>query len=395
MKKLLKSFLFTTLVSSAMSLETEIGVHFDNNQSPLSGSRNIASLTSLGSSVFNKYLPNNILGRLGMAYCQEACIFLFFTFNHEYYGHGSTFKNIGIGLDRIKIKFSSFGFPGGGWSLPKRRADNIDDSILVSISGSQANTYHSQQQILNNFHKDKIDFFLLNTIFSSNIEVIMYLTAGSIPNFDENKYGGHDIIKWRDNLASKYDKDVLTIGDLYNSLIPLISSTTFMMLNGMYNYFIHGENFNEWLCFKSGDFKYLPNFRTEATPFGLAYALDNFFAHNERTFLFSFSGLNDPSERFVFTFDLRTNNLFTSQFVDFDLRSVFARQPFEEVSEIFFGIEDKGTFFGYMIQPSLKLKLNNFKIYLDYTMKNSIFIPAAPYREGHYFNIGLSYNFDL
>lgn len=385
----IKSIIFSFVMLFTFSSETEIGFNIDNYESPLSGSRNISSAVNIGSAIFDEYVPNNILVRTGIIYVRAISTLTLTIINHEYYGHGFAFKNIGAGLKEIKLFSNIFGL--GIVQLnskePLGAAINIanivdkDDIIFKTISGSQANTFYSQQQILQNFHKDKVNSYLMGSIAVANIDQSLYFNIGK-NNFNSDNIR-LDTLVWKNKINEKYGKEVITINDFYISSLPLINSLTYTLIKNIFQYVAYGESYTDWVCFKKGDIKYLPNIRTETSPFGLVYAFDNYLSYHNRSFLLSLSGLNDPLERFLFTVDVRTHNLFQSKHIDFDLRFVAARQPINDT-------EDSGTFFGYMIQPSIRLKLDRFKIYMDYTNKNDVFIPATYFKKGHYFNIGLS-----
>jgi hypothetical protein len=267
------------------------------------------------------FLP--VVQRTGRLLFDNYLNFFFITVNHEFFGHGARFREIGWDITRYEFNWNLSG--STGFRRPKNNAlrseinngtfflrENVSNLAGIESSDVMANDIASKVVIEKNisvsrailFSAAALDQILYiamtintkNDIFDRGGDISEYykqINAMYATNkrgaFGTNRYFDYvfkDSWDFRINNPTVLTKEDIKMGVYISLLDPFLWFSAYTQLR----YIFVGKDNLPIPMFKIKSLYYLPRVRTVLAPFGLLTQIQNYFKYNDKNFIVTFEG---------------------------------------------------------------------------------------------------------
>ena len=395
------------------SQEITYSIVFDSNQSIRSGVDNILSVHKgittiedkiLGTSWFktNTFAgkSGNILGRFAKYFLVDIPInFSFIHFNHEYYGHGSRYREFDLG----KIDYQFYSPPpygeGGGYAKISKWPENfnIQKKITIWQGGVEAHdllnknlslnwisrgeSYYNENILYLWTWQDRFQYIQHFDTLPSNINGALYDPEGYIwlLNHNAGVDNPENLIMSLDDLHKK---------EMLNLFNPFVWYSLYAQLK---TYIFDGNTTASLPTLKFSEFNYLPSLRTTLTPFGPEYHLENYIKYKNIVSLIDLSIGDQTFYHNWWGLGINLNNIYERNQYSFDLNLNTWNQPKFEFNNEFSEISDNEL----GIAASIRLYYDIKGINLPVSIVTEIGYKSAGFIQGYSLDKSVVFMFGL
>lgn len=231
---------------------------------------------------------------------------LFMLWQHEVNGHGFRGRSfgksiVGYGLEDmwggaipsiiVPMLTPVNGF--GAFTTPDFDPDklSIDEELLWTIAGNEANTVLANEMVLKNFKQGKLDYRDYNLFCKAFTNLLGYLIVTDLVQ------DGDDIVHYLKRLNNKYGSDSLSLTDLrWGAIVFFLNPIVYNAVWSFYAYAFNNEKELNIPCLSWDSVTYMPIIRMGLTPFGMAYYLENYVGYQDKTLFVSLQAGKLPGQ---------------------------------------------------------------------------------------------------
>lgn len=335
-----------------------------------------------------KHAQYNIWGRMATTVLNKIFNNFLTLVNHEVNGHGFRARSLGVPVSRYSLTLL-----GGGATHFKSSYIRLDESLLISMGGTEANNVLAQQLLFKNFKNLSLDSRTYGLLFCAYADFTNYV-LGTFFSKAIRDLPGNDISCYVKDINRKYNADDIDINRLAKgSLIFLLNPICYISLWTHLNYLLTGRDSFSIPHLKLGNINYMPLIRMGLTPFGLMYYLENYIGHGHKTFLVSINGSNSPFyTRGYGGIQLQTDGLWGYKNYGLDVTGSLWCQPklrLEDKDQL----GDK-NYWGGLIGINNKFKLGKFiSLNASILYKDTGFVEGVVANSGFLFSGGFSLHY--
>ena len=390
---------------------------FDKFLSPYAASSYLISLrksVNILENMLPYYFEKNIFGRYSISIFDNLFNNLLILFSHEIHGHGfrkriQKNKNLSYNFFtpfNLGSLFSISLFPVGGLGgLTKynSKKDTLDNVLLNTIAGIEANYILGNQILLENFSNRTMHHNTYNLFLRAISDLFGYTLISKKDEkikITNNLNTKGDIVEWIELINNKYNKlnnlkKSIILEDVKKaSFICAINPIAYFGIYAWYSYIISGKVNFLIPHIRLGSVKYLPIFRFGLSPFGLVYHIDNFININKTSLLLNINYGRSPFyNKSYIGLSLRTLNLYEFSIFIFDILSAIWFQPELDLS-LEEKIPDNEFKIGFLMGTKIKIKVYKYcSINLQAFYKSKGFIEGEIAQKGYFFRGGVTIHY--
>lgn len=282
----------------------------------------------------------------------------------------------------------------GGVTYPKRslseKRPSIDEALLWTIGGNEANAVLASEIILKNFQQGKLDYRDYNLFCKAFTNLLGYLIV------TDSSRDGDDIMGYLKDLNYKYSSGNLSLTDLrLGAIVFFLNPMLYNAIWSFYAYAFKNEREVSIPCLSWNQITYMPLIRMGLTPFGMSYYLDNYMGYQDKTLLVSLQAGKVPSQsRYYGAIGCRTNELYNYKRYGLDITTSLWYQPELLLKET--DIIKDGNRWGGMLGVHNKLKVNEYlSLHGAFLYKSPGFIEGIVAQGGFIWQAGFSFALPL
>jgi hypothetical protein len=160
---------------------------------------------------------------------------------------------------------------GGVTHYRLKRELLVDEELLVTIAGNEANAVLANEILLRNFKHRKLDYRDYNLFCKAFTNLLGYLVV------TDPSRSGDDISHYLINMKFKYGSESLSLTDLrLGAIVFFLNPVLYSSIWSFYAYAFKNEKEISMPCLSWDQITYMPLIRMGLTPFGMSYYLDNY-----------------------------------------------------------------------------------------------------------------------
>jgi len=200
---------------------------------------------------------------------------------------------------------------------------SIDEVLLITIGGNEANSVLASEMILKNFRRSSLDYRDYNLFFKAFTNLLGYLIV------TDPAQDGDDIMHYLKYLNYKYSSGNLSLTDLrLGAMVFFLNPMLYNSIWSFYAYVFKNEKEINIPFLSWEPMTYMPIIRMGLTPFGMAYYLDNYVGYQKKSFLVSLQAGKLPGQQKYFGgMGCKTDGLYQYKRYALDLTANLWHQP--------------------------------------------------------------------
>lgn len=238
-----------------------------------------------------KYAQRDIGGRIATTILNNVLNTFFTVVNHEVHGHGFRLQSLGI---PASYSIKNLGVGGGVTSYRPNRLLSADESLMITMGGSEANNILAQQLLFKNFQNLSLDRRTYGLFLEAYMDLLTYILA-TYSSEEVSNRSGNDVTEYIQEINHKHHAKDINIDKLMKgSLVFLLNPALHIAWWAQLDYLFTGKDTFTIPHLKLNRINYMPLIRMGLTPFGLIYYVENYIEHDHKTFLVSISGGRSP-----------------------------------------------------------------------------------------------------
>lgn len=284
------------------------------------------------SNIFGK--TGGITGRLAKyAFLDVPVDYFSIVIGHEYFGHGSRYREFDI--EAIQYSFDlppPYGFGGGGANKDGALPVSYQELVSIWSGGLEIHPLINKNLSLRWIAKNEMNYREASQYFWSFQILWTYLQDTNEDIFDGTS--DNDIrayIRFINSQAVYTDPSIIkmSVQDLkskmmINAVNPFIFYSLYSIIK---TYLWDGNISNEVATVNLGGLNYLPSLRAGLTPFGVEYYLDNYFRYKEMVGLINIRYGDQTIYDFGGGIGLLVQNIYSPSKFSFDINVNIWNQP--------------------------------------------------------------------
>lgn len=296
--RLLRNSLLFFITLSAFAQHT---VMVDPYFSPYSGSANLLFVQELliqGEDALFKNVGNRNSTKKVWGRTFEQLLFwypingLADVVQHEIFGHGYRFRELGYTPKKYKFSFSYLSW-GGATYFPDQEVDSmqVGKMIAVVVAGLEAESIMARDLKMHWLAEGKIDGRISSCYTQAQQSLFWYTLITHLGKLKGDVPSGNDIQAYMFYHNHSYRNGELTRGKLlrwasFNWLDPM----TFYAYYSFFYYMAEGKPWNFPMISLGENLRYLPNIKIGYAPYAPEAYLENFFLYQNHPLYFYFKG---------------------------------------------------------------------------------------------------------
>jgi len=310
---------------------------------------------------------------------------------HEVFGHGYRIRDLGKSVAQVNSYHIEAPFPFSNESAQGATYFNHSPDITLSqilaidIAGIEANYVFSRlikkqwiqkQSICGRESKLYDQNALMGTLYALSLQ--------------EDNVAGHDIANYIHDLNSAYPQGYLSHAHAKRQMLwNLVDPTLYYSIWAAWSYILYGKSVpTPMLRIKS--VRFLPNLRTELSPFGIENYFESYFMYNDKlTYLYTRGGTHAGNTYWGFGIDKK--GVFTRKKTSFDVKLEFWKQP--KMALKLGETIPTSSLVGALITVSLNVRFKNFSWFEEFGGKTEGFVPGQSLKKALIGRFGLAFDF--
>jgi hypothetical protein len=267
---------------------------------------------------------------------------------------------------------------------------SIDEYLLRTIAGNEANAVLANEMILKNFKRGTLDYRDYNLFFKVFTNLLGYLIV------TDPSRSGDDISHYLKLINHKYSSGSLSLTDLrLGAIVFLLNPMLYNSIWSFYAYAFKNEREAKIPFLTWDQITYIPLIRMGLTPFGMIYYLDNYVGYQDKTLLVSLQAGKLPGQQKYFGgIGCKTDGLYHYKRYGLDLMVNLWHQPELLLKDT--DLVKDGNHWGGMLGVHNKLKINAYlSLHGALLYKSSGFIEGIVAQGGFIWQAGFSFNLPL
>jgi hypothetical protein len=287
------------------------------------------------------FSESNMLGKMGgisvrlakYALLDVPIDYFSIVLSHEYFGHGSHYREFDVG--NIHYSFSApppYGKGGGEATYYGAAQISYYQLLTIWAGGVEIHPLINKSLSLRWIAKNEMNYREASQYFWSFQIKWTYILDTNEDIFDGTS--DNDIrayIRFINSQSVYTDPEVMkmSIRDLKSKMIlNAVNPFVFYSLYSFFKtYLWDGDKSNKVPTINFGEIKYLPSFRAGLTPFGIEYHLDNYFRYKEKISLINLRYGDRTFYDFWGGIGLFVQNIYSPQNFSFDINLNLWNQP--------------------------------------------------------------------
>ena len=255
-------------------------------------------------------------------------------FSHEYFGHGSKYRELDIDNIHYSFKYPPpYGGGGGEASTNITQPISYQELLAIWEGGLEAHSMINKNLGIHWMASNKINYREASQYLWS-IQILMDYIQGTNENLfdgtsDNDPRAYVRIINAEDAYNKNPDNIKMSVSDLKSKMMLNLANP--FILNSLYTiiktYLWDGENSNDLYSLKIGNFHYLPSIRVGLTPFGVEYHFDNYLRYDNMASHIDLSYGDQTFNDFWGGIGIHVQNIYNPQKFSFDVNLNVWKQP--------------------------------------------------------------------
>lgn len=310
---------------------------------------------------------------------------------HEIFGHGYRIRDLGKDVAQVQSYHVEAPFPFSNESAQGVTYFNYSPDITLSqmmaidIAGIEANYVFSRVIKKQWFQEGSISGRETNLYDQNALMGTFYALSLQ----DENA-ASHDIAAYLDNLNAAYPNASLSKLHLKRQMLwNLVDPMLYYNIWASFSYILYGKSVPIPM-FRIKSVRFLPNLRTELTPFGIENYFESYFMYNNKlTYFYARQGKHAGHTYWGMGIDKK--GIFMRKKTSFDIKLEFWKQP--KMALKLGESLPTSSLIGALITVSLNVKFKNFSWFEEFGGKTEGFVPGQSLKKALIGRFGLTFDF--
>jgi len=310
---------------------------------------------------------------------------------HEIFGHGYRIRDLGKNVAQVhsyhvEAPFPFSNKPAQGATYFSFSPDiTLSQIMAIDIAGIEANYVFSRVI--------KKQWIQAGSI--SGRETALYdqnALMGTLYalSLQENNAASHDIAAYLDDLNAAYPNAHLSKVHLNRQMLwNLVDPMLYYNMWASWSYILYGKSVPIPM-FRIKSVRFLPNLRTELTPFGIENYFESYFMYNDKlTYFYARQGKHAGQTYWGVGIDKK--GIFTRKKTSFDVKLEFWKQP--KMALKLGESLPTSSLIGALITVSLNVKFKKFSWFEEFGGKTEGFVPGQSLKKALIGRFGLAFDF--
>lgn len=320
------------------------------------------------------------------------------TFNHEFFGHAARVRETGGEVLKVKVNWAwPYGSSGGGYTefIPPSETDY---NIIITASGSEANTVFSQHIAIRWMREGFILPSDVVPYIFSRMDLFLYIHS----TFNSDTFKGGDVEVYIEQLNNKYG---ITNPGSYKVKLDKIKNWSYLVLADpmllmsviatFYTQFSNKRYMKTLMLPLGKGLSFIPSMRLALTPFGPEWYTDLFFRLPDKSVIHVYARIGSKVFKTNWGFGIRAIGIKLSK--RFEIGGgidIFSQPEITENAAVSNGYNaEKKLGMAIYIDTSYQPLCDLFRIHLRLGYKTEGYVFGMNIKKGLIWHIGTSFYF--